>query len=140
MNVEVNFLAVVLAALSSFVVGMIWYSKPVFGTSWMKMVGMTDKKAEKGMAKAMGFSFFAALLTAYIVAYMGYIANAFFTDNSFLINAVNTSFWLGVGIAATTIVTHDAFEQRDMKLTAMNMGNQVVTILTMGLIIGLMGL
>ena len=31
MNVDINYLAVVLAALSSFVVGMIWYAKPVFG-------------------------------------------------------------------------------------------------------------
>ncbi|MCB9823115.1 DUF1761 family protein, partial [Candidatus Nomurabacteria bacterium] len=38
-NVDVNYVAVLLAALSSFAVGMVWYAKPVFGAKWMKMVG-----------------------------------------------------------------------------------------------------
>ena len=33
MDVEVNYLAVLLAAASSMVVGSIWYAKPVFGNT-----------------------------------------------------------------------------------------------------------
>jgi hypothetical protein len=136
-NVDVNYLAVLLAALSSFVVGMIWYSKPVFGKTWSDMVKLTEAQQKKGMVKAMAFAFFAALLMAYIVAHVAFLSNAYF-GNSFLQDALSTAFWLGIGVAATTIITHDAFEQRRMKLTAINIGNQLATVLTMGLIIGLM--
>lgn len=139
MEVQVNMVAVLLAALSSFVVGMIWYAKPVFGSAWMKMVGMTDDKQKKGMATAMAKAGVAALLTAYVVAHVAYLSNHFF-GNTFMQDALTTAFWLGLGLSATTIVTHDAFEQRDMKLTIMNVGNQLATLLAMGLIIGWVGL
>ena len=41
---EINFFAVLAAALSSFVVGFIWYNPKVFGTIWMTEIGMTDKQ------------------------------------------------------------------------------------------------
>lgn len=137
MNVDVNYLAVLLAALSSFVVGMIWYGKPVFGAVWGDMVKLSEAQQKKGMAKAMVFSLFASLLTAYVLAHVAFLSNSYF-GNSFLQDALSTAFWLGIGIAATTIVTHDAFEQRRMKLTAINVGGRVATLLTMGLIIGVM--
>jgi hypothetical protein len=134
-NVEVNNLAVLLAALSSFVVGFVWYAKPVFGETWMKMVGMTDKKAQAGMGRAMMWSLIASLLTAYVLAHVTVLSNSYF-DGTFMSAAINSAFWLWLGISATTIITHDAFEQREMKLTAINVGNQFVTLMTMGLIIG----
>lgn len=138
MEVQINYLAVLLAALSSFAVGMVWYARPVFGDIWQKLTGMTDKKAQSGMAKAMGFAFVASLITAYVVAHVAYLSYSYF-DVTFLNAALTTAFWLGLGISATTIITHDAFEQRDMKLTAINIGNQLTTIVAMGLIIGLFG-
>lgn len=137
-DVEVNYLAVLLAALSNFVVGMIWYAKPVFGAKWMKMVGMTDEKAQKGMAKAMGTALVGSLLAAYVLAHVTFMSNALL-GGSFLSSALTTALWLGVGLQATVIFIHDGFEQRPTKLSVMNAGNQLVTILAMGLIIGLMG-
>ncbi len=138
MDVQVNMLAVLLAALSSYVVGMVWYAKPVFGNAWAKMVKLSDNDQKAGMGMAMVKAGLAALLTAYVVAHVSYLSNQFF-GNSFLNDALTTAFWLALGLSATTIVVHDAFEQRPMKLTAMNIGNQVVTILVMGLVIGWMG-
>lgn len=137
MNVEVNYLAVLLATLSSFVVGMIWYSKGLFGTSWGKMVGLSEKQQKEGMPKAMGMAFVSAFLMAYVLAHVAYLSNSFY-GNSFLYDSLCTAFWLWLGISASTIVTHDAFEQRRKKLTLMNVGNQLVTLLAMGLIIGLL--
>ena len=52
---EINFLAVLVAALSSFVVGFVWYNPKVFGTIWMNEIGMTEEKAKQGnMAKIFG--------------------------------------------------------------------------------------
>jgi hypothetical protein len=54
-------------------------------------------------------------------------------------SALNTSFWLWLGISAADAVRMDAFEQRPMKLTAINAGNRLATMMVMGLIIGGLG-
>lgn len=41
---EINFLALLVAAISTLVVGFIWYNPKVFGTIWMKESGMTEEK------------------------------------------------------------------------------------------------
>ena len=52
------FLAVLVAALSSFVVGFVWYNLKIFGTIWMNETGMTEEKAKQGnMAKIFGLTF-----------------------------------------------------------------------------------
>ena len=52
------FLAVLVAALSSFVVGFVWYNPKIFGTIWMNETGMTEEKAKQGnMAKIFGLTF-----------------------------------------------------------------------------------
>jgi hypothetical protein len=63
----------------------------------------------------------------------------FFFGNSFLSSALQTAFWAWLGFTAARLITHDAFEGRPMKLTALNLGNELVTFLAMGLVIGLMG-
>ena len=128
------------ADLSSMVVGMIYYAKPVFGDAWQKMVKLDEAKMKQGMGPAMTKSIIASLVTAYVLAHVTYLSSVYFVDGTFMSAALTTAFWLWLGISATTIVVHDAFEQRPMKLTAMNAGNQLFTLLAMGLIIGSLGL
>jgi len=65
---EINFLAVLVAALSSFVVGFVWYNPKVFGTIWMNEIGMTEEKAKQGnMAKIFGLTFVFAFMLAFIM-------------------------------------------------------------------------
>ena len=47
---ETNWIAILLAALSTLVVGFIWYNPKVFGTIWMKEAGLTEEKM-KGVQK-----------------------------------------------------------------------------------------
>lgn len=138
MEVQVNLLAVVLAMVSSMVVGMVWYAKPVFGTRWMKLVNMNDKKAKEGSTKAIGLTVVASLITAYVLAHVTYLSNSYFA-NSFLQDALTTAFWLWLGFVAARFITHDAFEQRPTELTVMNVVHEFVTIMIMGLVIGLIG-
>ncbi|MGC9355126.1 MAG: DUF1761 domain-containing protein, partial [Mariniphaga sp.] len=44
---SINYLAVIVAALSSFMVGWIWYG-PLFGKSWMKLHGFTEEELKEG--------------------------------------------------------------------------------------------
>jgi hypothetical protein len=140
MDVSVNFLAVFLAALSTLVVGGIWYAKGVFGKTWGKLAKVDMSKAPKSgeLAWLMGSTFVASLVTAYVLAHVAFLSNAHF-QNSFLQDTLTTAFWLWLGFIATRIYVHDAFEGRRKKLTVLNSAHELVTILVMGLIIGLMG-
>lgn len=136
MSVEINYLAVFLAMASSMIVGSIWYAKGVFGKDWAKMVGLTDKDMEKGAGKAIGVTVIVSLITAYVLAHMAFLSNQFF-GNSFFQDAVTTACWLWLGLTAARFITHDAFEQRPTKLTLMNVAHEFVTLMLMGIVIGL---
>lgn len=135
--VEVNVWAVLLAAVSSMVVGMVWYAKPVFGTQWAKLVGLKDSAMREGAMLAMVGAFVAAVLTAYILAHVAYISSYFF-QVSFMESALNTAFWLWLGVALTTIVTHGLFEKRRKKLMLLTAAHTLVTFIVMGLVIGVL--
>lgn len=138
MEVQVNYLAVFIASFSGFAVGGVWYSKLMFVDQWAKLARVDMKKNENNVARPMITAFIATLVTAYVVAYATYLSNQFF-QNSFLQDALMTAFWLWLGLTAARFVTHDAFEGRPTKLTLINCGNELVTVLLIGLIIGLFG-
>jgi hypothetical protein len=137
MDVDINYWAVLLAAISSMIVGAIWYMPSFFGKPWMKLAKV-DKNKPYNMVVAMGLTFVASLVTAYVLAHVSYLSNQFF-DRSFFEDAVTTAFWLWLGLTATRFLVHDLFEGRPWKLTLMNAAHELVTLLVMGLIIGLMG-
>lgn len=139
MEVEVNYWAVLLAAVSSMVVGSIWYAKGVFGDTWAKLAHVDMNKGSSGaeMARLLGTVFAISLVTAYVLAHVSFLSNNFF-HNSFLQDAVSTAFWLWLGLTALRIWTHDLFEGRPMKLTLLTWGNELATLLVMGIVIGVM--
>ena len=62
---EINFLAVVVAALVPTVMGFIWYHEKTFGKAWAEGAGMTEEKMKSGnmpmiFGIALLFSFFLA--------------------------------------------------------------------------------
>ncbi len=140
MEVEINYLAVVLAGLSSMAVGFLWYMPSVFGNTWMKLARVNPNTAmsSKQMAFTYGGTLLASLVTAYVLAHVAFLSNHFF-GNSFLQDSLSTAFWLWLGFTAARIFTHDAFEGRRKKLTILNFGNELVTVMVMALIIGVMG-
>jgi hypothetical protein len=136
MQVEVNYFAVLLAAVSSMVIGSIWYAPKVFGNTWKSLVNLDEKKMRKGAPRAMAIAFAGSLITAYILAHVIFLSNHFFHHN-YMQDAVTTAFWLWLGLTAVRFIVHDAFEGRPTKLTLLNVANEFVTIMVMGIIIGL---
>lgn len=138
MEVQVNYLAVVLAMLSSMVVGSIWYARSAFGNAWIKLARIDMSEDGSTVWKPIAISMVAGLITAYVLAHVAFLSNQFF-GNSFLQDALSTAFWMWLGFSAARFITHDAFEGRPMKLTAINISNDFVTIMVMGLVIGVLG-
>ncbi len=140
MDIPINYLAVILAALSSMVVGSLWYMPKSFGNAWMKYTGV---KPDRGamtpgkMAGMYGSVFVASLIMAYVLAHVSYIANQFFHD-SFMYDAVMTAVLLWLGFTAARLYVHDTFENRRKKLTLLNAAHELVTALVMAFIIGVL--
>jgi uncharacterized membrane protein len=138
MGLTVNWWAVVLAMLSTMVVGTIWYAKPVFGRFWMKLIGKSEKEmAKNGMVRPIVLTLVASFFSAAILAYAALLCKDFFRS-SYLEASLLTAFWLWLGFVAARMLTHDAFEGRPWQLTVLNMTHELVTFTVMGLIIGLM--
>jgi hypothetical protein len=138
MDVQVNYIAVFLAMLSSMVVGSIWYSRNVFGKKWAKLAKVDMNNNNGNVVKPIVITAIVSLITAYVLAHVTYLANKFF-GHSFLVDALSTAFWLWLGFVAARFVTHDVFEGRPTKLTVLNIAHELVTLLLMGLIIGALG-
>ena len=65
MDLDINYLAIIVAAIIYYVGGAIWYSPLLFAKSWMAAVGLTEEKmkeAQKQAWKSYVTAFFAALL------------------------------------------------------------------------------
>jgi Protein of unknown function (DUF1761) len=73
---EINFLALIVAALVPMLLGFIWYHEKVFGKAWMVAAGMTDEKVKGGnMALIFGLSFVFSLMLAFVMHLIAYHDN-----------------------------------------------------------------
>lgn len=133
---EINWIAVVLATLSSMVIGAIWYTPKVFGARWEKLA-----KVEMAGSAVVPIivTVVVSFITALVLAGAAAIAQAFYHGN-FLLNAVLTAVILWAGFTAARFITHDQFERRPAALTILNIAHELVTLVVMGLIIGAFGI
>lgn len=140
MNIEVNYLAVVLAGVVSMVIGFLWYSKALFGKPWMKLMGYSAeslKKAQKEMGKLYALSFVASLVTAYVLFHIMTLSQHFYGYNP-LQSGLSTGFWMWLGFVAPVQMTDVIFGSKKWNLFFINTGYQLATLLAMGLVIGVL--
>jgi hypothetical protein len=132
---EINYIAVLLATLSSMVVGSIWYTPRVFGNYWMKQSGVTPSGNARDAVAPIIVTLVVSFITAWVLAGAAFIAHSFY-GGSFLVNTLITAAVLWAGFTAARFITHDAFDKRPAGLTVLNIAHELVTVLIMALIIG----
>lgn len=126
---DVNWLATVVAAVSAFVVGGLWYG-PLFGKVWMRENGLTEQQlAARSPAPVYGGS----LLLAFIASVM---LEAFIGPEATLGFGALAGFLVGIGWVATLTAIQYLFEMRSGKLFLINGGYSVITLTVMGTILG----
>lgn len=136
---EINIWAVVLATVSSMVVGSIWYSRRVFGGYWMRMAGHDEETVRQNAVAPIVITLLVSFVTAWVLAGAIAITQNFY-GGSFLGNALVTALILWAGFTAARMVTHDVFDRRPAGLTVLNLAHELVTLEVMALIIGLIGI
>jgi len=139
-NVEVNLFAVLLAAVVAMGVGFLWYSPMVLGKPWMKLKGYTAdslKKAQKEMGKLYVLSFVVALVTAYVLWHVMALSENYF-HYSRLSTGLISGFWMWLGFMMPVQITATIFGDKKWQLFGIDTAHQLASILTMGLVLGLL--
>ena len=140
MNVEVNYLAVLAAAVASMAVGFAWYSPMLFGKQWIKLTGRTNadlEREKKEMSKTYGISFLLALVTAYVLSHVMFLSENFFNYTR-LSTGLTSAFWMWLGFIMPVQVTEVLFGGKKWKLFGINTGYQLISLLAMGAVIGML--
>ena len=138
MDVSVNLLAVVVAALSTMAVGSIWYGKMGFYKEWSRLakVKASSTMTTKQMAFMYGAAFVASLVSAFVLAYFIDIVYGA-RGGSYLAVSLQVAFMGWLGFTAARLSLHDLFEGRRKKLTLLNVSHELVTFVVMAIAIGL---
>jgi len=121
----IYYLAVLVAAVLSFLLGWLWYSPMLFGKAWMTEMGMTkesmDKAQKEGIGKMMAMGFLIAFLTAFYLAH--YIA-----PGGDMMHAIKWGLFAWIGLVVTTNASDYIWGKRSMKLFIINMTHHAVVI------------
>lgn len=127
---SINYLAVLVAAASSFLVGGLWYSPVLFGRIWQREAGDTRKPGEGHPVVVFGLSIVFALVAAYFYARLLPPADSVAT-------ALTQGIAVGAGIVAMSFGINYQFANRSTTLWLIDGGYHTVQFALYGLILGL---
>ncbi|MFL6722443.1 MAG: DUF1761 domain-containing protein [Sphingomonas sp.] len=128
---HVNLLAVLICAISSLVLGGIWYSPALFAKPWQRAAGLGDDQLKSGnMAVIFGLTFVLSLIAAYVFG-------MFLGPSMPAAGAVGAGFAAGLCWVGAAFGINYLFERRPLGLWAINAGYHTLQFTLFGLILGL---
>ncbi|MEO7172170.1 DUF1761 domain-containing protein [Flavobacterium sp.] len=158
---NINFLALLLAALSTLVVGFIWYNPKVFGNIWMREAGLKEEDMKgANMIKIFGLSIVYAFLISFVLqmvvihqfgalgmvggdptkalpSYSAFMADYGTAYRTFKHGALH-GFMTGLFMILPTIGINALYERRSFKYVMISGGYWIVSFMIMGGIICMM--
>ncbi|MGI9405019.1 MAG: DUF1761 domain-containing protein [Hyphomicrobiaceae bacterium] len=132
----ISYVAVLAAAVASFMFGGAWYG--ILAKPWMAALGKTEAeiKASGSSATPMVIAFVSQLVMAWALAgVIGHLGSGQVTVG----NGIISAFFVWLGFVVTTQVTNHAFQQQTRSLTLIDCGHWLGVLLIQGLVIGLIG-
>lgn len=136
--VDVSVIALLLATAVNMVVGSVWYG-PLFGKSWQRLVGLSDKdmaKADKvtPMVAMVLLAFVQAFVLLHFVSY----AKFFYPEYTDVAVGVLTGAWAWLGLVLPALGGAYMFAQRRKKLLIVDTGYSLVVLLINGVLLSIM--
>lgn len=123
---SVTVIEVVGAAIASMILGSIWYAQAIFGKSWMKATGLSEKDTQnQDMTKTMTMAFVKTLVIAFVLALV-------LVEVDGIVDGATTGAVLGAGLVAASMGVMHLFERRDKALWLINGGFVTVNLALMG--------
>jgi hypothetical protein len=139
MNIEVNYIAVLLAGIVSMLIGFLWYSPILFAKPWMKLRGYTQeslKKAQKEMGNLYALSFIVSLLTAFVLSHVMTLSQNFYQYPP-LMTGLTTAFFMWIGFMFPVQVTSYIFGEKKWGLLMIDTGYQLASVVGMAIVLSL---
>lgn len=139
--VPVNYLAILVAAVLSMVIGSIWYG-PLFGKFWVKEMGWSKKDIEKGgadkaaMMKSYGIQAVGSLVMAFVLSHALVFAQSYL-GTSGVSAGLQTGFWNWLGFIAPVSLTSVLWEGRSWKMWVLTNSYNLITLCAMGVLLAL---
>ena len=127
----INWLAVLLATLTGFIIGGIWYSPVLFANAWMNQSGLTPDQIKTGN-KAKIFGATAVFLLIMAINLAMFLAGPK-TDVAW---GAEAGFLAGIW-TFSAIAIHSLFELKSWRYIFINGGYSLVSLTAMGAVIGL---
>ena len=155
---ELNFLAILVAAIVPLFIGFIWYGPMLFQNAWMREAGMTEEKMKSSnmaviflvsLLLSILLAFFTQFLVIHQVGAMGMIGGdptdalpsfqAFMDDygtsyRTFKHGALHGAM-AGIFFVLPVMATNGLFERKSWKLTFINVGYWTLCLAIMGAIV-----
>ncbi|WP_415888407.1 DUF1761 domain-containing protein [Neptuniibacter sp. SY11_33] len=131
---SLNYIAVAIATITSYVLGFVWYHWAVFGEAWAKALGLTKEEADntEGLGGVFAISLVSGLIKTILIALLMSATN---------ISGVLSGAAFGAVIAAVFTVTslgyYNGFARTPSKLTLINSAHSIAELALIGLIIGI---
>ena len=127
---HVNIFAVIVAAISAFAVGGLWYSPKMFGKAWMEEMGFTEEDTPKNMGQVFALSFVFSLVAAFVFAWhLG--------PNPDVRYAVSSGILIGLAYVGMSYGINYQFGQKSARLWLIDMLYHTVQFMIYGLVLGL---
>lgn len=130
--VTVNYTAVVVAAVASFVAGWIWYG-PLFGKTWTKLSGHTMGNKDS-MMQSMVIMFVGALVTAWVLS-----AFLKLTGTTTLSASLPVALWAWLGFQAPGALGVVLWEGKSWNLFFLNAAYKLVDLLVIAAVLTYIG-
>jgi hypothetical protein len=128
---EVNYLAVIAAAVATFLLGGLWYSPALFGKAWQREAGVTEERMKSAnMTLIFGLTFVLSLIAAWVFA-------LFLGPRPPMALGLGAGFSAGLCWVAASFGINYLFERKSLKLWLINGGYHTLQFTIVGLILAL---
>lgn len=136
---EVNYLAVLIAALANFFFGALWYSPILFGNVWSKLnfgdVDMEEVKKKVNMGYTMGMAFVTTFITAFALSVPIVILEVMHFELPLILLF---TLFITAGFMVVNMYKHALFELKSFKLILINGSHDIIVMILMTIIIVMM--
>lgn len=135
--VPINYVAVLVAAAASIVIGFLWYG-PLFGTLWMSLSGISASALDAQKKKGMGPNYLIMIVSTLVMSYV--LAHALVFASVYLkvvgVQAgLMAGFWNWLGFIAPVTLGSVLWEGKSWKLWGLNNAYQLLSLVVMGVVL-----
>jgi hypothetical protein len=130
MLTNLNYLAIAISTVTYFVLGALWFG-PLFGKSWLKLVGLSVTEEDKKNAL---FMFAKTFILDFIITFSVAVIIHLLKPTT-VSSALQVSILIGLGFVVAPFLGNYMYAKRSMKLFTIEAGYHIVCIIIVSIIL-----